>query len=54
MQAVAEASAGVLGRMTECGPRGAFPLRMRYAPVYTRPRFALAGDAAHRNRWPPR
>jgi 2-octaprenylphenol hydroxylase len=47
MQAVAEASAGVLGRMTECGPRGAFPLRMRYAPVYTRPRFALAGDAAH-------
>jgi len=47
MAAVTDASAGVLGAMLECGPRGAFPLRMRYAPVYTLPRFALAGDAAH-------
>ena len=45
--AVAAASGEALGAMLECGPRGAFPLRMRYAPVYTRPRFALAGDAAH-------
>ena len=47
MASVTDASAGVLGAMVECGPRGAFPLRMRYAPVYTLPRFALAGDAAH-------
>lgn len=47
MAAVTEASAGVLGSIVECGPRAAFPLRMRYAPVYTLPRFALAGDAAH-------
>ena len=44
---VAEAAGGALGAMLECSRRAAFPLRMRYAPVYTRPRFALAGDAAH-------
>lgn len=44
---VAKASDGCLGDVLEAGPRAAFPLRMRYAPVYTRARFALAGDAAH-------
>ncbi len=47
MDEVAEAAGGVLGAMVECSRRAAFPLRMRYAPVYTRPRFALVGDAAH-------
>jgi 2-polyprenylphenol 6-hydroxylase len=45
--AVAQASDGCLGEMLESGPRAAFPLRMRYAPAYTRPRYALVGDAAH-------
>lgn len=45
--AVAEASDGCLGQVLESGPRAAFPLRMRHAPVYTRARFALVGDAAH-------
>ena len=45
--AVAEASDGCLGEVLEAGPRAAFPLRMRYAPVYTRARYALVGDAAH-------
>lgn len=45
--AVAEASDGCLGEVLEAGPRAAFPLRMRHAPVYTRARYALAGDAAH-------
>jgi 2-polyprenylphenol 6-hydroxylase len=44
---VAKASDGCLGDVLEAGPRAAFPLRMRYAPVYTRARFALVGDAAH-------
>lgn len=45
--AVAEASDGCLGEVLAAGPRGAFPLRMRHAPVYTRARYALVGDAAH-------
>lgn len=45
--AVTEAADGVLGAVLETGPRAKFPLRMRWAPVYTRGRFALAGDAAH-------
>jgi 2-octaprenylphenol hydroxylase len=45
--AVAEASDGCLGEVLEAGPRAAFPLRMRHAPVYTRARYALVGDAAH-------
>lgn len=44
---VARASDGCLGDVLEAGPRAAFPLRMRFAPVYTRARFALVGDAAH-------
>jgi 2-polyprenylphenol 6-hydroxylase len=45
--AVAQASDGCLGDVLEAGPRAAFPLRMRHAAVYTRPRYALVGDAAH-------
>ena len=45
--AVEEASDGCLGAVLEAGPRAAFPLRMRHAPVYTRARYALIGDAAH-------
>lgn len=45
--AVAEAADGCLGEVLEAGPRAAFPLRMRHAPVYTRARYALVGDAAH-------
>jgi 2-polyprenylphenol 6-hydroxylase len=45
--AVAEASDGCLGEVLEAGPRAAFPLRMRHAPVYTLARYALVGDAAH-------
>lgn len=45
--AVARAADGCLGDVLEAGPRAAFPLRMRYAPAYTRARYALVGDAAH-------
>lgn len=45
--AVAEAADGCLGQVLEVGRRAAFPLRMRHAPVYTRARYALVGDAAH-------
>ncbi len=44
---VTEASGGVIGRVTGTSPRAAFPLRWLHAREYTRPRFALAGDAAH-------
>jgi 2-octaprenylphenol hydroxylase len=41
------ASGGILGRMLNVGPRGAFPLCFQYANRYTDERFALIGDAAH-------
>ena len=42
-----QASAGILGRMLQTGPRAAFPLRFQYANRYTDQSFALMGDAAH-------
>lgn len=42
-----QASAGILGKMLETGPRAAFPLKFQYANRYTDRHFALMGDAAH-------
>lgn len=42
-----EASAEMLGQVTGCRPRGAFPLRSQQARSYIAPRVALIGDAAH-------
>lgn len=36
-----------LGAITQEGPRWSYPLRFHLAREYVRPRFALAGDAAH-------
>lgn len=36
-----------LGAITQDGPRWSYPLRFHLARDYVRPRFALAGDAAH-------
>ncbi len=44
---LAAASAGVIGELTACGRRVAFPLQALHAPRYTAPRVALLGDAAH-------
>lgn len=42
-----QASAGILGKMLDVGPRAAFPLRYQYANSYIAEHFALLGDAAH-------
>ncbi|MGZ5007090.1 MAG: UbiH/UbiF/VisC/COQ6 family ubiquinone biosynthesis hydroxylase [Methylobacter sp.] len=47
LQALEQASGGILGKMLDVGPRAAFPLRFQYANSYTDQRFALCGDAAH-------
>ncbi len=45
--ALTVASDAALGRVTECGKRGTFPLRRQHAETYIAPRAALIGDAAH-------
>ena len=47
LEKLEQASAGILGRMLETGPRASFPLRFQYANRYTDDCFALMGDAAH-------
>jgi len=42
-----DASSGWLGRVESCGPRAAFPLRMRLSECYASQRTVLIGDAAH-------
>src|SRR5918993_2511212 len=42
-----KASTGVIGELTACGRRVAFPLQALHALRYTAPRVALLGDAAH-------
>lgn len=42
-----DASAGVIGELTACSKRVAFPLQALHAQKYTAPRVALLGDAAH-------
>lgn len=47
LQVLHQFSAGILGKMQATSARAAFPLRFQYADCYTKPHFALVGDAAH-------
>jgi 2-octaprenylphenol hydroxylase len=47
LQALEQASGGILGKMLAVGPRAAFPLRFQYANRYADQHLALVGDAAH-------
>ena len=44
---LSDGSAGVIGELTACSKRVAFPLQALHALRYTAPRAALLGDAAH-------
>ncbi|MDE2148373.1 MAG: UbiH/UbiF/VisC/COQ6 family ubiquinone biosynthesis hydroxylase [Gammaproteobacteria bacterium] len=46
-QRLTEASQSRLGEIVAVGPRLAFPLRLRHAPLYAADGIALVGDAAH-------
>lgn len=45
--ALEQASDGVLGKISLSAARARFPLQLQHARAYTKPRFALIGDAAH-------
>lgn len=47
LEALQQASGGMLGKMLTVGPRAAFPLRFQYANRYVDECFALIGDSAH-------
>ncbi len=47
LKVLEEASGGILGKMLKTSQRASFPLRFQYANHYTKPHFALIGDAAH-------
>jgi 2-octaprenyl-6-methoxyphenol hydroxylase len=44
---IAQRFGGHLGKTKAAGPRWSYPLKFHLARDYVRPRFALAGDAAH-------
>ena len=46
-QEIARRFGSHLGRTQATGPRWSYPLKFHLARAYVRPRFALAGDAAH-------
>jgi 2-octaprenylphenol hydroxylase len=47
LAALTKASEGVMGEITDTGPKGVFALRLGHAETYIREGLALVGDAAH-------